>query len=157
MVEIIEAKASLAAYSPEDIKTREQNQRTQLSLKTKIKLLLFDGERPIVNIRRDLLQARDKILQRNQEDETRDSEITGIINRWVGTLIKWDIERAVECGEVEEVWELLEQMQERQLNGYITNDEEIQEILAKIGDTICYSPDLISSLLSYEGGASMSS
>ncbi len=156
LIEVIEAKHRLVTSEniknvPEkDLpKVQESNKGIFRILRSHIRKLLFEGERPIISTSPELLEVAEKLkLLRTTENEMHESEVSSIINRWVGTLIKWDIERALESQETESIWELLGQVNQKELTAYITNDEEIQEILEKVGDAVCWSTDMMTSLLS---------
>jgi len=114
--------------------------------------LLFLGKQPIINFDPVLLNAREKILPKTEEDSTHESEISEIRNVWVATLLQWEIERALESKHVEQVWELLDEVIKQGLDAFIRDDGEIKEILSTVADAACCSPELMESLLDKQGG-----
>jgi len=109
-------------------------------LKSIIRHLLFDGHEPIISISNELLIKTPEVI-------TRERELKEIREKWTGRLLKLDIKRAMRTNDIESVWELLEEFTKRDLMRYIPNKEEMQDILAELGNIICSSRDIMNSLL----------
>jgi len=125
-----------------------ENQQKRCSvLKSNIRVLLFETERPIVNILSEEIKEFDHEKSLGAEYIQHDEELQKIATLFVGSLIKWDIDRAIIAEDYESVWEFLNEVMSRELTGYIMNDNEIKDILQIVGDVACWSPDIISSLI----------
>lgn len=153
LIQIIEIRDSVLSAEKERIteeQFREKNRENFMLLKDYISKLLFEGESPIVNENKQLKDAKVHILPKTEDDSIRDSEISRIRSIFVGKLVIWDIERALQSGDIESVWQLLEEIKVRELEKFMQNQSDIQEMLSKIADVVCASPDIMRNVLSFE-------
>ncbi len=154
LVETIELKHSISILAEREsqhpamdelLKVRTDRARLNGELLFQINVLLFDGKRPIVCEGDELREAQRALL--GEEDRAREEKLVEIIKKWTGRLIEWEVEAAIECGKIDEVWTTLEAVYNRGITEYIGEKEEVQEILRRVGDAVCCSPDMMSSIL----------
>ena len=143
LIEIIESHKHIL----NSLLTKEEILKTCSRMNLAIRCLLFEGKEPIFNIPLDTKKAYDKYLEETSESKIRNEEFQIIREKWVGKLFLIDIDRGIISNDIDSVWELLNEFNRREFTHYINNKDEIKDILAKIGELACYSPDLMANLI----------
>jgi hypothetical protein len=132
------------------IQTEESANIDYEKLKALINSLLFENNIPLINEDEKLRTARENVLGQTAENQRRYEEIEAVRERWVAKIVIWDIQRAIQTHDTESVWLLLDQIENKRICKYIPNQEDLQEILSKIADSISCSPDIMFAVLNQQ-------